>query len=100
MRKVIDMSKLSQDLLPIYQLELAMGNEVASVDEPAGTECPYAVVFKKPLHKVEIERELELPSSVRYWESRDWHFPKEAGYHSEATRHSIIGPLGGTWAGE
>jgi len=88
------MSKLSQDLLPIYQLELDKGNEVARVDEPAGTKCPYAVVFKNPLHKAEIESELELPASVKYWESRDSHYPTEAGYYSEATRHAIAGPIG------
>lgn len=96
MRKVIRMSKLSQDLLPIYQLELDKGNEVERVDEPAGTECPYAVMFKKPLHKKEIESELHLSESVKYWESRDWHYEKRAGYYSETTRHAIAGPINGT----
>jgi len=89
------MPNLSQDLLPIYQLELARGNEVARVDEPAGTKCPYAVVFKGALHKDEIERELELSSSVKYWESRDPHYPQEAGYYSEATGHAVSGPING-----
>ncbi len=89
------MPKLSHDLLPIYQLELAMGNEVARVDEPAGTKCPYALVFKRALHKAEIERELELSSSVKYWESRDRHYPQEAGYYSEATGHAVLGPING-----
>lgn len=89
------MSKLSQDLLPIYQLELERGNEVERVDEPAGTNCPYAVVFKKPLHKAEIEEMLDLSPSVKYWESRDPHYSKEAGYRSETTRHAIAGPING-----
>jgi hypothetical protein len=61
-------TKLSEDLLPIYKLELDRGNEVAGVDEPAGTKCPYAVVFKKPLHKTEIEAELVLSPTVRFWD--------------------------------
>jgi hypothetical protein len=87
------MTKLSKDLLPIYTLELDRGNEVARVDEPAGTNCPYAIIFKKPLHKNEIESELELPPSVQYWESRDAHYGKEAGYYSKETRHIVAGPL-------
>ncbi len=87
------MSTLSHDLFPIYQFELDRGNEVERVDEPAGTNCPYAVVLKKPLHKGEIERTLDLLPSVKYWESRDPHYPKEAGYRSETTGHSIAGPI-------
>lgn len=87
------MSKLSQDLVPIYCLELELGNEVVRIDEPAGTKCPYAVVFGRPLHKREIEMQLKLPRSVRYWECRDPHYAKEAGYLSEVTRHGIAGPL-------
>jgi hypothetical protein len=88
------MSKLSEDLRPIYQFELDRGNEVVRVDKPAGTNCPYAVVFKNPLHKKGIEAELDLPASVEYWESRDPHYPKEAGYYSETTKHSVAGPIG------
>ena len=90
---MLNMIKLSEDLLPIYKLELEKGNEVKRIDEPAGTKCPYAVIFKRPLHKTEIESELALLPSVRYWESRDPHYPKEAGFLSEETRHAIAGPI-------
>ena len=53
--------KLSEDLLPIYRLELQLNNEVVRIDEPAGSTCPYAVIFKLPLHKRQIEMELQLP---------------------------------------
>ena len=88
------MSKLSNDLLPIYRFELDNGgNEVARIDEPSGTTCPYAVVFKKPLNKVAIEGSLDLLPSVKYWECRDPHYPNEAGYYSETTRHALAGPI-------
>jgi hypothetical protein len=70
-----------------------MGNEVACVDEPAGTECPYQVLFKDALHKKEIESELQLPPSVLYWECRDPHYAIEAGYFSDVSKHSVAGPL-------
>ena len=89
------MPRLSEDLLPIYQLELDRGNEIARIDEPAGTECPYAVMFKMPLHRREIESELKLAASVKYWESRDWHYETSAGYFSETTRHAVAGPIVG-----
>jgi hypothetical protein len=86
---------LAADLQPIYELELRLGNEVAYVAEPAGTACPYAVAFRHPLHKVQIQRELELPSTVKYWESLDTHYSAEAGYQCELTRHTIAGPIPG-----
>jgi hypothetical protein len=89
------MTALTSDLRPIYELELRCGNEVAYVAEPAGTACPYAVAFKRPLHKAEIARELNLPASVKYWESFDTHYPIEGGYQCELTRHTIAGPIDG-----
>lgn len=87
------MTKLSSDLLPIYELELSCGNEIERVDEPAGTDCPYAVVFKYPLHKMEIESTLYLVPSVRYWQSRDLHYDASAGYVSDTSKHAIAGPV-------
>lgn len=87
------MTKLSEDLLPIYRLELRLGNEVVRIDEPAGSTCPYAVIFKTPLHKRQLETQLDLARSVEYVESRDPHYPKEAGYVSKLTGHVVAGPL-------
>jgi hypothetical protein len=87
------MTTLSKDLQPIYQLELESGNEVARIDEPAGTECPYAVIFKHPLHRTRIDAELQLSTSVKYWESRHPYYPMEAGFRSDISGHSVAGPL-------
>lgn len=87
------MQKLSADLVPIYELELANGNEVLRIDEPAGSRCPYCIVFRYPLHKSKIEQSIALPPSVQYWESRDQHYPVEGGYVSEESRHVVSGPL-------
>lgn len=84
---------LSADLLPIYHLEITLGNEMARVEEPAGSACPLAVVFQKPLHLDDIAKAVTLPPTVRYWESRDAHYPVQAGYVCEKTRHAIAGPL-------
>jgi len=87
------MTRLSSDLQPIYSLEIARGNEVSHIEEPAGTTCPYAVVFKQPLAKARIMAELQLPAHVRFWESRDPHYAIEAGFYSDVSRHSIAGPI-------
>ena len=84
--------RLSRDLLPIYHLELELGNELAYVAEPAGTECPYAIGFKQPLHIQEIEQQFDLPATVEYWECDDPHYAIEAGYRSTVSRHAIAGP--------
>jgi hypothetical protein len=85
--------ELSDDLRSIYELEIAIGNEVAYIAEPAGTDCPYAVIFKNALNVKAIESELNLPPTVRYWESRDPHYPIEAGYSSLESRHAVAGPI-------
>lgn len=84
---------LSDDLLPIYRLEIGFGNEVARIDEPAGSACPLAVIFRQPLHVNEIAKALTLPPSIGYWESRDGHYSMEAGYACAKTGHAIAGPL-------
>ncbi|WP_254512567.1 hypothetical protein [Anatilimnocola floriformis] len=87
------MTTLSADLQPIYDLEIARGNVVSHIEEPAGSTCPYAVVFKLPLAKERILAELTLDAHVRYWESRDPHYSIEAGFYSDASHHSIAGPI-------
>jgi hypothetical protein len=86
-------NKLSADLRPIFDLEIARGNEVSHIEEPAGSTCPYAVIFKQPLAKSQILAELKLPPHVRFWESRDPHYSIEAGFYSDVSQHSIAGPI-------
>jgi len=85
--------RLSGNLLPIFKIELELGNCVERVDCPAGTKCPYAVVMKKKINHKEIERRLELTNKVRKWENRDRHYDLESGYACEKTKHVIAGPL-------
>ncbi len=87
------MQRLGKSLFPIYELELRLGNAVASVDEPAGSECPLAIRFQRPLHTLEIRRALTLDSSVAYMESTDTHYSIENGYKCQVTGHAILGPL-------
>ena len=83
---------LSDDLLPIYDLEIALGNKVARIDEPAGTTCPLAIVFRDPLHFDLVSTKLQLMQSVHRWRNDDPHYPLEAGYSSSISRHAIAGP--------
>ena len=84
---------LSKDLQPIHDLELSLGNRVRRIDEPAGTKCPYAVVFEDALHLEAIREQLQLPESVKFWESRDPHYELGNGYVCEITRHAVSGPI-------
>ena len=70
-----------------------MGNDVLRVDEPAGTNCPLSIVFKRPLHFKEIESRLELSKDVTLWESTDPHYPIEKGFFCQKTHHALSGPL-------
>jgi len=85
--------KLSTNLRAIYDLELSLGNTVIRVDEPAGSLCPLAIIFKNRLHKTEIESTLSLPQSVKWWENHDPHYSIEGGYGCDETGHAIAGPL-------
>lgn len=78
----------------VFQFELARGNRVERIDAPAGTLCPYAVALTKPLQRAEIEKQLALPPSLRWWESRDPHYAIEAGYVCEEHPHTLTVPIG------
>lgn len=85
------MTSLSNDLVPIYDLELKLGNKVLRTDSPAGTICPLAIIFRDPLHFEEI-KSLKLPASVTKWTNDDPHYPLETGFSSSVSKHAIAGP--------
>jgi hypothetical protein len=88
------MARLSPDLKPIYDLELALGNKVAWTAEPAGTEAPYAVGFEQPLHFDEVAARLAVPPTVTRWSVDDPHYgDPEAGFKCRRTGHVLAGPL-------
>lgn len=86
------MQKLTKELRSIYDLEIQLGNSVLRVDEPAGTKCPFAVVFARPLHFSEIRKALMLSSDIEIWKNTDAHYPREAGFYSQKTKQAIAGP--------
>ena len=85
--------KLARTLQTIYEFELSCGNQVERIDEPAGSICPYAVVFMQPLHIDEIEKQLSLDESVFFWESFDPHYSIERGYQCKTSKHCVCGPI-------
>mgnify|MGYP007059384887 CR=1 FL=1 len=85
--------RLSDDLKPICELERSLGNEIVAVLEPAGSECPYAIVFRDPLHFDAIARDLSLAATVTKWKCEDPHYSIEAGFSCSRTRHAVSGPV-------
>jgi len=88
-----DLKYLSSSLKPIVDYELHRGNEIERIDRPAGTKCPLAVVFKKPLDFKGYESQHGKPKGVDKWECRDQHYALESGYVCEKTRQGIAGPI-------
>lgn len=86
---------LSSNLRPIFDYEIGRGNSVERIDRPAGTKCPLAVIFSKPLDIEGFARVHGLPQSVSTWSNRDKHYPLEDGYVCEETRHALAGPAAG-----
>lgn len=84
---------LSELLLPIYNYEINRGNIVARIDEPAGSSCPLAIIFNKPLDFSGFINKHGLPPEVHTWENHDRHYPLEKGYACEKTQHALAGPL-------
>jgi hypothetical protein len=85
------MIPLSENLVPIHDYELSLGNEVLRRDEQMWSKCPLAVIFKYPLHFEEIEHSLTLPAAVERWENRDGHYDLEAVFVCKETGHSLSG---------
>ncbi len=76
---------LSPSLHAIYDLELALGNAVARVnDDPP---LPLIIVFKEPLHRTQIEAATTIEPSIRWYSVGAF-----AGYVSEDTGQSVQGP--------
>lgn len=88
-----DIPDLAENLSAILAFELARGNTVVRIDRPAGSRCPLAVILARPLDIAGFKSSHGLPSSVDTWENRDSHYPLEAGYICERTRHALAGPL-------
>jgi hypothetical protein len=86
--------KLSTDLVQIYDWALQEDNVVLRVDEPAGTACPLAVVFTKPIIRADVEAALALSASVFWHESADQHYEVNgmAGFASRASHQFVYGP--------
>jgi hypothetical protein len=88
-----DISDLAESLREILAFELARGNTVVRVDRPAGSRCSLAVILASPMDIAGFRVSHEVPSSVDTWQNRDSHYPLEAGYICERTRHALAGPL-------
>jgi hypothetical protein len=85
--------KLSAGLLPILEIELELGNIVARVESPKGTNYSFVVILKNKINHNEISNRLELSSQVKKWENKDRHYDLESGYVCNKAGHAIIGPL-------
>jgi hypothetical protein len=79
--------KLSTKLQPLYDLELALGNEVDSFPVPDLPGFPLVVKFMKPLHRTEFESRQKLDPHLK-WLSIE----TIGGYVDEDTHQSIQGP--------
>ena len=83
---------LSVSLAQVVAFELARGNSIARIDQPAGSRCPLAVIFARPLDTRGYAAG-SLVEGISTWENHDGHYPLEAGYMCERTRHAVAGPL-------
>jgi hypothetical protein len=88
-----DIPDLAKSLQGALDFELARGNTVVRIDRPAGSRCPLAVILARPLAIALFKASNGLPDGVGTWENRDSHYPLEAGYICERTRHALAGPL-------
>lgn len=78
---------LTPSLQAIYDLELALGNQVAQVRESSHPVLPLAIIFMKPLHRAEVEAKIPLGPSVKWYGIGSF-----SGYVCENTRESLQGP--------
>lgn len=90
---MVNVQGLSAELQPVVDFELRRGNRIERVDRPAGTRCALAVIFALPLDIAGFQASSQMPKGVKTWQNLDGHYPLEAGYVCEITRHAIAGPL-------
>lgn len=87
-----DLRFLSKNLKVIVDYEISIGNEIRRIDRPAGTKCPLAVVFKKPLNFNGFLKINDLASGIERWDNKDRHYDQESGYVCGKTRQAITAP--------
>lgn len=90
---MVKIPDLSESLAPMYEWELEHGNVIERVDRPAGSSCPLAIIFHKPLDFDGFASANALPAGVRTWKNTDRHYPLEKGYACERTGQALAGPL-------
>ncbi len=83
---------LCSHLAPVCDFEIQHGNRVVRVDAPAGSACPLAVIFAERLRILGTSTIGDLAPEVEYRESRDPHYPIEAGFGCKVCRHAVAGP--------
>jgi hypothetical protein len=72
--------------------ELARGNSIVRIDQPAGTKCPLAVNFANPLDLTGYAMKHNVPDGVETFEVKDPHYEIQAGYQCVRSRHVVAGP--------
>jgi hypothetical protein len=90
---MVTIPDLSEALAPMFQWELEHGNIVARVDRPAGSSCPLAIIFVKPLDFEGFASANSTPPGVRTWKNTDPHYPLEKGYACAHTGQALAGPF-------
>ena len=88
-----EVSDLAEGLRDIFAYEVARGNVVVRADRPAGSRCPLAVIFARPLDFAGYGAQHSLSSTISTWQNHDAHYPLEAGYVCERTRQALAGPI-------
>lgn len=82
--------KICNHLEAILNHELNRGNCIARVDEKKWTNAEYVVKVQNELDTAFISANINLSSSVEYWESNDTHYDFKRGYFCKDCKHGII----------
>jgi hypothetical protein len=86
---------ISGDIRTIVEYELAHGNEITRIDQPAGTKCPLAVILRFPFRIRNSGIDGAIPLTVAWWEYEDPHYPADwsSGFKSIESSHAVAAPL-------